>query len=186
MQQIICPNCKQFTLSRGNSFWFCENIACNKQFNLKFTEIDVNKDDKPSVEQMEHLINHSDIPIPINFRPKPRFSINNKKIFKSFHCCYFIFNKKSDILYIGKTTNLYKRITEHIYDFKKIGFDVVASFDCICIPDTNCSYCDRIFYADAERYFIRKFRPIYNRQYLWSLHQNVQKIRLTRSKHIYR
>lgn len=71
---------------------------------------------------------------------------------KDIRCLYFLFKNK-ELVYIGKSINLFGRIGNHLMQKNKV-FD---SFRYLEVPDL-------IDLEELERIYIVKYRPIYNVQ----------------------
>ena len=70
------------------------------------------------------------------------------------NCIYRFLNKKGEVIYIGKATNLENRITNH----RHLPKQCYEETETIEVATFNTEY-DMDF---AERYYVPKFKPIYN------------------------
>lgn len=84
----------------------------------------------------------------------PRFyDLYKVNITKDISCIYFLYNKEKELLYIGQTSSLHKRLYVHMRekDFTYYNF--------IRIDDLN----ERLL---IETHFISKYKPRFNKQML--------------------
>ncbi|MHC5768088.1 MAG: GIY-YIG nuclease family protein [Nostoc sp.] len=84
----------------------------------------------------------------------PSKSIVEKKSLPECSCVYFLIKQENEIVYVGQTNNLYKRIKSHEKIKQLKNIDIIISW--VEVKDLCEAY-------DLERFFIDKFEPRLNK-----------------------
>lgn len=89
----------------------------------------------------------------------PHSYLSKTKIYSSY-LIYFFFDVNQNLLYIGKTTNLKKRISQHLSEKLRVSEKWRNEIDLKNIKVYSCkTLTDLEVY---ETYFINKYKPLYN------------------------